>query len=1524
MKRTRFAHPDYELLEEVGRGAFGVVYRARRKGMQDCAVKVFDPEWVDLARAARELEKLQRVQEHRGVVTVYDFDLSGAAPFYAMGLHAERDAAGAWRGRTLAALCGKVSEREAWRLVCEVAEALAYLHEHEVIHCDVKPGNVLLTDERPVGVKVCDFGQSRGSAAQWGERAGTVGYAAPEQLERPGESGEGRGYRWDVYGFGVTAVELLTGRWPRLEAWRVGAAGDPVTLRESLMNTSVVEGGSGGTIGAILARLRTEDEIIKWPADAKLDRERCKVAERCLALDPTKRFGDMRAVAGAFRELETQRALARSRRTLMSLVGLTLLALGGMVWAVREIRSNLRNLRAASMADFGSALKAWREDFESGRKGERANGFGGKSRWHEAVALLARSLQRDPQNERAALWLYDTLLNRTHAKGDSPRHFLHKDVNDACFSPDGARVTTASADRTGRVWDAASGAPIGAALSHDGNVVDVTFSPDGARVATASADRTARVWDATSGAPIGVSLPHDGGVVGVVFSPEGNRLATWDDDGGTRIWDFVSGRLVAGPMRHGASVKSVSFSPNGVRLLTLDDEGTAQLWDVTSGEEVGEPLKHEGGINGACFSPNGTRLVTAGNDETARMWDAATGKAVGTPMNQGYGVHVTKVCFSPNGRMVATGDPNGEIWIWDAETCKALGEPIRHENSIRSISFSPDGGRLISASADNTARIWSLTRSGAEQEHILRHAHYVTHADFSPDGLRVVTASEDGACQMWDALDGTALGEPMRHIGGVWRVILSPAGTMLLCVGADRAARVWDLNPGRCQGEPLRHGDRVNVAHYSPDGARVATASDDGAARVWNPATGTVLVEWPPGPRELEWDIRHVSFSPDGKRLATASELGVAQIWDADNGQLVLGPLWHGSNLGAASFNPSGDRLVTVCVSQLGGSAKVWSAHTGDLLAELHGEGGDVTGAEFSPDGKRLVTAGTGGQAQLWDVAGEVRLVGSMRHDLDVTAVGFNRDGTMIVTGERSGKVRVWNAGTCKQIGRTMRHGPGDVSSACFSPDGRQIVTAGGDGAARVWDVRTGSGVGEPMRHAHDVRCARVSPDGKRVVTASNDDTVRIWDLVTGRSIGEPLVHRGSVVGAEFSPDGTTVLTASADGTARLWRPVQDRVREDLTPVASEVVTFAFAVAGLRFTVEGELELLGESERLATLRDIDLPRGPWADLAGWIRMPASKRTAHPLSSFSNREIAERERDFDGAGRRLDSLKSALAHDLTVPLARLLLAGALESEAVENEVGAEEIAAVAHQAAVLRRFDLKALARERGRMPDKALAFLYARAASSLNDAPAERQVGIGPSARPICEKALNAAEKALGLDPGLSSAYREKAMALGRLGRGGEAIALWEVFLPEPEAVATDFTEAGNLAAKLGDGEAALRIFAEAKKRFPRNESVHRMEGWAAIKLGKPATALKAFESAMALLPPDLLVSDLLLGLSLAQWLNGDRTSAVATFRRVVDIDERWSETGTVANLDWPDAEKRPLEELRKAALAMHPGDAPE
>ena len=194
-------------------------------------------------------------------------------------------------------------------------------------------------------------------------------------------------------------------------------------------------------------------------------------------------------------------------------------------------------------------------------------------------------------------------------------------VSGAAFSPDGKRIVTASLDKTARVWDAATGQPIGEPLKgHEDLVYSAAFSPDGKRIVTASWDKTARVWD--TGQPIGEPLRgHEGRVYSAAFSPDGKRVVTASLDKTARVWDAATGQPIGEPLKgHDGFVWRAAFSPDGKRIVTASWDKTARVWDAATGKPIGEPLKgHEGSLLSAAFSPDGKRIVTASSDKTARV-----------------------------------------------------------------------------------------------------------------------------------------------------------------------------------------------------------------------------------------------------------------------------------------------------------------------------------------------------------------------------------------------------------------------------------------------------------------------------------------------------------------------------------------------------------------------------------------------------------------------------------------------------------------------------------------------------------------------------------------------------------------------------------------------------------------------------------------------------------------------------------------------------------------------------------------
>jgi hypothetical protein len=192
-------------------------------------------------------------------------------------------------------------------------------------------------------------------------------------------------------------------------------------------------------------------------------------------------------------------------------------------------------------------------------------------------------------------------------------------VRSAAFSPDGTRVVTAS--NTARLWDAATGAPLGEPLRHESRVRSAAFSPDGARVVTASEDGTARLWDAVTGAPLGEPMRHNKAVNTAAFSPDGARVVTASNDGTARLWDAATGAPLGEPMRHDTEVNTAAFSPrDGARVVTASSDGTARLWDGATGAPLGEPLRHEATVRSRLLPRRG-----AGGHRLGRPHGAAVG-----------------------------------------------------------------------------------------------------------------------------------------------------------------------------------------------------------------------------------------------------------------------------------------------------------------------------------------------------------------------------------------------------------------------------------------------------------------------------------------------------------------------------------------------------------------------------------------------------------------------------------------------------------------------------------------------------------------------------------------------------------------------------------------------------------------------------------------------------------------------------------------------------------------------------------
>lgn len=294
--------PGYKLQRFIGSGAYGEVWAATNlKTGRRVAVKFFTRRSeAGVKQLMREVEKLLAVtSDARYIVQLFDYGWDADPPYYVM----DYIESGSLEDRLRT---GPLPTSEAIELFQEVATGMMHLHGKGILHCDLKPGNVLLDqDGNP---RVADFGQSRMKSDQT-SALGTLFYMAPEQADIDAAPDTG----WDVYGLGALMYSMLTGKPPYYTPELAAQIEATVGIEERL------------------AKYRQSIKASEKPTDHRqapgVDRMLADIVDRCIAPNPKNRFKSVQSVLFALR----QRELAKTRRPLMVLGILLPLLLMGVV-----------------------------------------------------------------------------------------------------------------------------------------------------------------------------------------------------------------------------------------------------------------------------------------------------------------------------------------------------------------------------------------------------------------------------------------------------------------------------------------------------------------------------------------------------------------------------------------------------------------------------------------------------------------------------------------------------------------------------------------------------------------------------------------------------------------------------------------------------------------------------------------------------------------------------------------------------------------------------------------------------------------------------------------------------------------------------------------------------------------------------------------------------------------------------------------------------------------------------------------
>lgn len=281
--------------------------------------------------------------------------------------------------------------------------------------------------------------------------------------------------------------------------------------------------------------------------------------------------------------------------------------------------------------------------------------------------------------------------------------------------------------------------------------------------------------------------------------------------------------------------------------------------------------------------------------------------------------------------------------------------------------------------------------------------------------------------------------------------------------------------------------------------------------------------------------VTSVATAPNGIHILSGATDGTLLLWNAHTGQIERRFEGHTLPIACVAISPDGKFVVS---GSWDTTLIVWDAVTGAPIRILRGHRGAVNTVAISSDGRRALSGSTDGLI-LWDIeTGEIlkRLTADIG---TILSVSLSPDNTMALVGSQDSVLLLWNLDS-DEIAQRFRGHTSDVLSVAVSPDGAEGLSSSRDNSIILWDLSTGReirrfGVDTEQRHSLPVNSVAFSPDGRFILTGSEDNLLIMWDVQTGQVMRRFEGHTDSVVDVAFTPDGRMAVTGSDDTTLILW-----------------------------------------------------------------------------------------------------------------------------------------------------------------------------------------------------------------------------------------------------------------------------------------------------------------------------------------------------------------------------------------------------
>ena len=617
----------------IGQGGFGRTYLATDEDRLStrCVIKQFSP-------------RVQGTKSMQKAVRLFNQE---AVRLHELGEHPQIPALLAYfeqdnylyliqqfiKGQSLAQQVrrsGAFGETQVQNVLLDLLPVLQFVHEHQVIHRDITPMNILRRqiDNRLV---LIDFGVAKqitdASAHMTGTRIGTEGYAPMEQFR------SGRAYpASDIYSLGATCLYLLTqtrpdnlydplnGRW----IWRdqLSQQGGAVSDRFAGVLDRMLKDLVGDRyqsaaevlhdlthqtvpVGATNTPPPPPPRLSPPPAPAPAD-----VSNASTSLMGGGSNGQAGPPTGQPTSAPSRFPISRQPTSGPTEQGCLQVLSGHASWVTDiAISPNQRIIASSSLDD---TVRLW--DFKNGRAIATLTGH------NRAVNVVVIS----PDSTTLVSGSDDyTLKEWNLATGDIIRTLKghSRDVNALAISPSGKLLASGGEDRTIKLWQMGTGNLLRTLFGVAGMIKSIAISPDGRMLVSGGFDNKIKLWSLQTGEQMKSWVAHRNSVNALAISADSRLLASGSKDRTVNLWELSSGTLLHTLRGHNRDVNAIAFSPKGRMVITGSSDASLNFWNVQNGSLIRSRRAHLDAINAIALSRDGKTLVTGSSDKTIKLWN---------------------------------------------------------------------------------------------------------------------------------------------------------------------------------------------------------------------------------------------------------------------------------------------------------------------------------------------------------------------------------------------------------------------------------------------------------------------------------------------------------------------------------------------------------------------------------------------------------------------------------------------------------------------------------------------------------------------------------------------------------------------------------------------------------------------------------------------------------------------------------------------------------------------------------------